>query len=141
MNEFCRKYGKKFISTDCYGVFGRTFNDFGDNFEVLDKNGEELQQCIVQGIEVAEDALVTLLPKVKHGMEDGDEVTFIDIQGMDLLEGKTHNELNKEVKSASINETIWKVTVVSPYSFRIGDTRMYAPYKHGGHSKHLRPKL
>lgn len=42
VNEFCRKNGKKFISTDCYGVFGRTFNDFGDNFEVLDKNGEEL---------------------------------------------------------------------------------------------------
>lgn len=95
----------------------------------------------MQSVEVAEDALVTLLPKVKHGMEDGDEVTFVDIQGMELLEGQKHSDANKEVKSGNINDTIWKVKVVSPYSFRIGDTRMYAPYKHGGHSKHLRPKL
>jgi ubiquitin-activating enzyme E1 len=42
INNYCRKNGKKFITTDCFGVFGRVFNDFGDNFEVLDKNGEEL---------------------------------------------------------------------------------------------------
>jgi len=39
---FCRKYKKKFIISDCLGVFSRVFNDFGEQFEVLDKNGEEL---------------------------------------------------------------------------------------------------
>ena len=42
IDEYCRKRGKKFISADAYGVFTRVFNDFGENFEVLDPNGEEL---------------------------------------------------------------------------------------------------
>ncbi|WP_281059874.1 hypothetical protein [Staphylococcus sp. GDK8D30P] len=42
MNKFCRKHNIKFISCDVYGVFSRIFNDFGNKFEVLDKNGEEL---------------------------------------------------------------------------------------------------
>ena len=42
VNKVCRKHGKKLICVDVNGVFGRVFNDFGDSFEVLDKNGEEL---------------------------------------------------------------------------------------------------
>jgi molybdopterin/thiamine biosynthesis adenylyltransferase len=42
VNQFCRKRGIKFIVADCLGVFARVFDDFGEEFEVLDKNGEEL---------------------------------------------------------------------------------------------------
>ena len=42
IDEYCRKNGKKFICADAYGPFGRIFNDFGENFEILDKNGEDL---------------------------------------------------------------------------------------------------
>ena len=42
LDNYCRSKGKKFIFTQLAGVFGRVFNDFGNNFEVLDKNGEEL---------------------------------------------------------------------------------------------------
>jgi len=42
------------------------------------------------------------------------------------------------VKSGSINETIWKVKVVTPYSFTIGDTTMYKPYCGNGIAKQLR---
>lgn len=42
VDRFCRKRGIKFICADCAGVFSRVFNDFGESFEVLDKNGEEL---------------------------------------------------------------------------------------------------
>lgn len=129
VNNFCRKNGKKFISTDVHGVFGRVFNDFGNEFEVLDKNGEELQDCMIKSISIGEKCLVELLPNNKHKFEDNDEVHFVGIEGMTLLEGKTQPEENKEVKSGSISETIWKVKVVSPYSFTIGDTTMYAPYK------------
>lgn len=47
VNNFCRKYNKKFMCADVVGVFGRVFNDFGDSFDVLDKNGEELPECII----------------------------------------------------------------------------------------------
>jgi len=47
INEYCRKRGKKFIVADAYGVFTRVFNDFG-TFEVLDQNGEELQDVMIK---------------------------------------------------------------------------------------------
>jgi len=52
VNNLCRKHGKKFIFADVNGVFGRVFNDFGDAFEVLDKNGEELQDCMIKSFTV-----------------------------------------------------------------------------------------
>jgi molybdopterin/thiamine biosynthesis adenylyltransferase len=42
VNDYCHKKGIKFMAADAYGVYGRLFNDFGDKFEVFDKNGEEL---------------------------------------------------------------------------------------------------
>lgn len=74
INEYCRKTGKKFISADSYGAFGRIFNDFGDKFEVMDKNGEELQDVMIKSISNEEKGLVELLPITKHKFEDGDEI-------------------------------------------------------------------
>jgi len=135
VNRVCRKHGKKLICVDVNGVFGRVFNDFGDSFEVLDKNGEELQDCMIKNISCAEEGLVELLKNAKHKFEDGDEVLFNGILGMELAEGMSQNEANKDVKSGSINDTIWKVKVVSPYSFKIGDTRMFNQYKGNGLAK------
>jgi len=42
VNKYCRKHNKKLIVADAFGVFLRVFNDFGDKFEILDKNGEDL---------------------------------------------------------------------------------------------------
>lgn len=72
VNNFCRKNNIKFISTDCHGVFGRVFNDFGDDFLVLDKNGEELQDCMIENIESSDKTLVQLFKNAKHNLEDGD---------------------------------------------------------------------
>ena len=141
VNSFCRKFNKKFMCADAVGVFGRVFNDFGDSFDVLDKNGEELPECVIQSIETAENALVTLLPNALHNLENGNEVLLTGVDGMQLIEGQTHSGENKDVKSDSINDTIWKVTVEKANSFRIGDTRMYHPFKSQGVSRPLRPKL
>ena len=126
MDAYCRKHNKKFISADSYGPFGRIFNDFGDKFEVLDKNGEDLQDVMIKHISNEEKGLVELLPTLKHKFEDGDEVLLTEVVGMDLLPGLEHED--KELKSKNINETIHKVQVLTPYSFRIGDTRNYSPY-------------
>jgi hypothetical protein len=42
---------------------------------------------------------------------------------MKLKPGEVHED--KAIKSDSINDTIHKVKVVSPYSFRIGNTKKY----------------
>jgi len=75
IDNYCRANSKKLIVADAYGVFTRVLNDFGDKFEVLDKNGEELQDVMIKSIESdADEALVELLPNMKHKFEDGDEV-------------------------------------------------------------------
>ena len=50
VNNYCRAKGKKFVCCDLAGAFGRVFNDFGDKFEVLDRNGEELIDCIIKSV-------------------------------------------------------------------------------------------
>lgn len=40
----------------------------------------------------------------------------------------------------SINSTLHRVTVVSPYSFRIGDTRLYSAYLGNGIAKQQKTK-
>lgn len=52
---------------------------------------------------------------------------------MKLLEGKQHDD--PLVKSDSINDTIWKVTVINPYSFKIGDITKYGKYERNGIAK------
>jgi len=137
VNNYCRAKGKKFIYCDLKGVFGRLFNDFGD-FEVLDKNGEELQDCMIKSITNEEQGLVTLLDNNKHNLEDNDEIMFINVEGMKLKEGE--KQPDPDIKSTSINDTIHKVKIVNRFSFRIGDTRMYEPYQVNGIVKQLRMK-
>jgi len=79
----------------------------------------------------------------KHKFEDGDECTFENIEGMKLDSTKKENQNLKSPDGKpidSINGTIHKVTVVSPYSFRIGDTREFSAYEGNGICKQLRTK-
>lgn len=138
VNAYCHARGKKFISTDIYGVCARVFNDFGKSFEVLDKNGEEMQDVIIESISNEEKGIVTLPKNVKHGFEDGDEVMFTQVAGMKLKQGEKHSD--PAIKSDSINETIHKITVISVNKFTVGDTRMYEQYDHNGICKQLRTK-
>lgn len=51
MDAFCRANSIPFICCEVAGAYAKTFNDFGDNFEVLDKNGEESRQVFISSIE------------------------------------------------------------------------------------------
>ena len=66
VNDFCRKHGVKFISCDVRGVFARIFNDFGSEFEILDKDGEELQDVMVKSITSEKEGIVELLAGTRH---------------------------------------------------------------------------
>lgn len=41
INEACRKAGACFLAASSRGVFASLFCDFGDRFEVEDRDGEE----------------------------------------------------------------------------------------------------
>lgn len=61
------------------------------------------------------------------------------VDGMKLQEGKVQEDAT--VKSDSINDTIHKVTVLTPYSFKIyGDLSRYSSYEHNGIARQLKTK-
>ncbi|KAI5296913.1 hypothetical protein KEM55_005410, partial [Ascosphaera atra] len=83
INKFCRQNGIYFIVVDTFGLFGYIFNDFGRQFTVTDATGEDPVSGIIAGID--EDGIVSALDETRHGLEDGDYVTFGEIKGMEAL--------------------------------------------------------
>ncbi|KAF2072851.1 hypothetical protein CYY_005828 [Polysphondylium violaceum] len=116
MNEFCRNNNIYFIVADVYGLNGWVFNDFGLDFKVYDKNGEDNKQVFISHISNEQQAIITTMDNHMHQFEDGDTVTFKEVFGMTEINNSTH-----------------KVTVLNPFSFKIPfDTTNYSKYERGG---------
>lgn len=119
VNQLCRSHSPpiQFITADVYGLVSGVFCDFGDEFEVTDANGEELQDTFIENITKDNPAVVTCLKDKLHGLETGELVTFREVNGMTALNGRA-----------------CKVKVLSPSTFEICDTsgEEFAPYQHGG---------
>nr|XP_033770664.1 ubiquitin-like modifier-activating enzyme 6 isoform X2 [Geotrypetes seraphini] len=117
INNFCRTQHPpiKFISSDIHGICSRLFCDLGDEFEVLDATGEDPKEVFISSITQSDPGIVTCLENRPHKLETGQSVTFREVNGMSSLNGTTH-----------------QITVVSPYSFSIGNTSALKPYLHGG---------
>jgi ubiquitin-activating enzyme E1 len=81
--DYCHQHGIYVVIADTFGLFGMLFTDFGSNFTVVDPTGEDPASGIVVGIN--SDGLVTTHDEAKHGLEDGDYVTFSEVEGMDAL--------------------------------------------------------
>ncbi|CAO3643037.1 unnamed protein product [Cunninghamella blakesleeana] len=116
VSDICHANNIHFISTEVRGLFGRIFNDFGKQFEIIDATGEEPLRGMVAAISKENEGVVTCLDETRHGLEDGNYVTFTEIQGM--------TELNKSAPR--------KVKVLGPYTFSIGDTSGLNEYIRGG---------
>lgn len=112
--DYCHQHGIFIVITDIFGLFGTIFTDFGKNFAIADPTGENPVSGIVAGID--EDGLVSALDETRHGLEDGDFVTFSELQGMEALNDSEPR----------------KVTVKGPYTFSIGDVSKLGQYKRGG---------
>ena len=56
------------------------FCDFGKNFKVFDNNGEPPIECILSAISKGEEGIVTVHDDQRHDLEDGDHVTFAEIE-------------------------------------------------------------
>uniref|UniRef100_A0A8C7LG42 Ubiquitin-like modifier-activating enzyme 6 n=1 Tax=Oncorhynchus kisutch TaxID=8019 RepID=A0A8C7LG42_ONCKI len=117
INDFCHFHQPpiRFIGCDAYGICVRVFCDFGDQFEVSDPTGEEAKEMFIQNITQGNPGVVTCMDSRTHGLQTGQSVLFREVNGMDTLNG-----------------TARQVTVLSPYSFAVGDTSCLRPYAHGG---------
>jgi len=103
ISEYCHKNGIYLVIADIFGLFGYIFTDFGKGFAVADPTGENSVSGIVAGID--EEGLVSALDETRHGLEDGDYVTFTEVQGMGGLNDSEPR----------------KITIKGPYTFSIGD--------------------
>ena len=112
--DYCHQHGIYVVITDTYGLFGGIFTDFGKNFTVGDPTGENVFSGIVAGID--SDGIVSAHDESRHGLEDGDFVTFSEVEGLEGL-----NDGNPR-----------KITVKGPYTFSIGDVSGLGQYKKGG---------
>ena len=112
--DYCHQNGIYIVITDIFGLFGSIFTDFGDNFVCVDPTGENPLSGIVA--EIDSDGIVSVLDETRHGLEDGDLVTFTEVEGMN-----------------AINDTEpRKVAVKGPYTFSIGEVSQLGQYKRGG---------
>ncbi|XP_047533623.1 ubiquitin-like modifier-activating enzyme 1 [Vanessa atalanta] len=104
------------VIADTRGLFSQVFCDFGSDFTVIDVTGENPVSAMVADITHEYEAVVTCLDDTRHGLEDGDYVTFSEVQGMSELNGCEPR----------------KIKVLGPYTFSIGDTTNFSKYIRGG---------
>ncbi|XP_047125803.1 ubiquitin-like modifier-activating enzyme 1 isoform X1 [Hydra vulgaris] len=116
ISDFTHRNNQKLIIADTKGLFGVLFCDFGNNFIVTDNNGEQVISNMIASITKDSEGVVTCLEETRHGFEDGDYVTFTEVEGM--------TELNGCVPL--------KIKILGPYTFSIGDTTHLSPYERGG---------
>ncbi|XP_054883482.1 ubiquitin-like modifier-activating enzyme 1 [Poeciliopsis prolifica] len=114
--EFCHKHGIKFIVADTKGLCGQLFCDFGEQFEVLDRDGEMPTSLMIDRITKDNPGVVICADDQKHGLFDGTKVMFSEVQGMAELNSMAPMEIK----------------VCGPYSFSICDTSSFSDYERGG---------
>merc|ERR1719471_2588403 len=117
VNEWCRSASPPvaMIVADVRGLYAQVFTDFGPKFTVVDNNGEQPITAMIASITKEANAVVTTLDEARHGLEDGDVVTFNEVHGM-----------------TDINAKEFPVKVLGPYTFSIGDTTAFGDYERGG---------
>ncbi|KAI0014233.1 hypothetical protein F4779DRAFT_612528 [Xylariaceae sp. FL0662B] len=114
IGDYCHSKGIYLVVANTFGLFGSIFCDFGGKFTCIDTTGENPVNGIVADID--EEGLVSALDETRHGLEDGDYVTFSEVEGMEGLNGAEPR----------------RVTVKGPYTFSIGDVSGLGQYKRGG---------
>ncbi|XP_053328899.1 ubiquitin-like modifier-activating enzyme 1 [Spea bombifrons] len=116
VGDICHGKDIKFIVADTRGLFGQLFCDFGKQMVVMDTNGEQPLSAMISMITKDNPGVVTCLDEARHGFENGDYVTFTEVQGM--------TELN--------NCEPVEIKVLGPYTFSICDTTRFSDYVRGG---------
>ncbi|XP_008553042.1 ubiquitin-like modifier-activating enzyme 1 [Microplitis demolitor] len=116
ISEITRANDIALIIADTHGLFAQVFCDFGSAFTVVDTTGEPPVSAMIASISRDTEGVVTCLDDTRHGMEDGDYVTFAEVQGMTEINGC-------EPK---------KIKVLGPYTFSIDDTSSFSEYERGG---------
>ena len=125
IDNFCRKNKILLILCEIYGAAGRIINDFGEEFIVNDKDGEDAKEIIVKKIEKKSDEIaeVTVLDGLRHDFTDDDLVEVVEVVGLD-----------------GINKKQFLIKVLTPNTFQLkGDFKdIKNPYERNGIVKQIK---
>ncbi|KAH8384761.1 hypothetical protein KR093_007810 [Drosophila rubida] len=116
IGKFAHDNNIALIIAETRGLFAKVFCDFGENFTIYDQDGAQPVSTMIASVTHDAQGVVTCLDETRHGFNDGDYVTFSEVQGMQQLNGC---------------QPI-KISVLGPYTFSIGDTSKFDAYKTGG---------
>lgn len=122
VSSIVRSLGNALIVSNTQGLFAQVFCDFGEDFTIIDSTGENPVSVMIAGVTKEEASVVTCLDETRHGLEDGDYVTFSEVQGMVELNGCGPR----------------MIKVLGPYTFSIGDTSSLSDYVRGGVVTHMK---
>ena len=104
----------QFISSDVFGVFSSVFCDLGESFDVVDEDGEDYEEIYVDKIIKVRKfinvgrmtcrpflalfhffqgnpGVVSIQEGGRHGLQDGDCVTFKEVGGMTAINGTVNS--------------------------------------------------
>ena len=82
LNKACHEKNVAFILCGNLGLYGFTYVDYGENHKVFDATGEEGKSIHIAGISQEEVGVVYLHDEKKHGLNDGDTISFREVKGM-----------------------------------------------------------
>lgn len=116
IGKFAHDNNIALIIAETRGLYAKVFCDFGENFTIYDQDGAQPISTMIASVTHDSQGVVTCLDETRHGLNDGDYVTFSEVQGMTELNG-----------CAPL-----KISVLGPYTFSIGDTSKFSEYKTGG---------
>ncbi|KAG1679642.1 hypothetical protein FOA52_006159 [Chlamydomonas sp. UWO 241] len=119
IDEFCHKQSPviSFIRAETRGVFASVFTDFGPSFTTFDQDGEEPHTGIIESITSGNPAMVTCVEDERLEFQDGQLVTFAEVQGMTELNG------HKPIKVINCKRASFQLDI---------DTSSYGDYARSG---------
>lgn len=124
LNWLCRNINIPFIATETRGLFSFVFTDLGDTYSFKDESLEPSALLLVANVTQDNPATITVVEEQRHSLDDGDEVMFSGIKGME--------ELNQGGS--------YRVTVTGTHTFSIPiDTRGFGRYTSGGYFQKIFP--
>lgn len=87
MNQLCRKHNVGFIAVGVYGLCCSVFVDFGPSFMVVDLDGEEPKQAMVEALFLVNDSTLCIrcCDDKRVTFSPGELVSLSEVEGMPLL--------------------------------------------------------
>jgi ubiquitin-activating enzyme E1 len=111
----------KVVVAETVGVFGRIFVDFGNEFVVNDRDGEDPSECYIKAVDHSTNT-ITLFEKSFNQLRDGDFIVLSEIESEEAVgeggSGQTVHELNGSIHKIKCMRKVTEIEVEDLSKFK-----------------------